>query len=103
MYKRIFSTPRFKMVVNVTGVLVFIWYLAEAINGIFGCRPVQGFWSRQANVWCEDFPKGEMRYAIINIGFDAIILAFPVRMILKLQLSRVQKIALIAIFLLGAL
>lgn len=103
MYKRIFSTPRFKLIVNILSAFIFVWYLGQAINGVFGCKPINHYWNKSVPGKCEDLSNSELQYAVWNMSFDVIILALPVRMILKLQLSNAQKIAFIAIFLIGGL
>ena len=103
MYKRVFPTYRFKKVVNVFSAIIFVWWLAEALVAVFDCWPINAYWNKRIEHKCQDIKTGQLQYAVFNIGFDVLILALPVRMVLKLHLSPTRKIAVVAVFLLGSL
>ncbi|EEQ34991.1 uncharacterized protein MCYG_07810 [Microsporum canis CBS 113480] len=69
---------------------------------IWQCSPVAAYWDRSIPHTClSSFPNW-LSYAIINITTDVILLILPVQQILRLQLTKRDKIALILVFLLGS-
>ena len=72
-------------------------------SSIFGCKPIQAFWTLKQPFHCLDqyavwFVNGGM-----NILTDLAIIMLPMPVISKLNLPRGQKHALIAIFAIGGL
>lgn len=123
-YKRIFRGGSFMRIVNTLLALVCVWTVttffvsaAVAPKGVFHAEPfklvifcykgVSSFWTGDINdpgvnaVY--DLSTLIMATAIVNVAFDAAILSVPIPPILKLQMSTKRKVALIGIFLLGAL
>ncbi|KAK2841616.1 hypothetical protein FQN49_006077, partial [Arthroderma sp. PD_2] len=69
---------------------------------IWQCSPVSAYWDRSIPHKClSSFPNW-LSYAIINITTDVILLILPIQQILRLQLTKRDKIALILVFLLGS-
>ena len=103
MYRRIFATKMFRDAVMILGTLTLMWYLGEALSGVFTCIPVQDYWEKPQNAKCIDLKSYDIGYAVVNIGLDVFILVLPIRMVWGLKTTIGQKIALTFAFLLGGL
>ncbi|KAI1383643.1 uncharacterized protein F4822DRAFT_440638 [Hypoxylon trugodes] len=100
LYYRIFVAHRFRVVIIVTAVLVFMWLLAMEIVLGLGCRPVQGWWDvvAAARALCVDKVAFTYSTNITNMVFDIWIFAMPIPIILGLQASTDKKIGLCFLF-----
>ena len=80
-----------------------IYALWTVFSSVFGCRPIQAFWTLKRPFKCLD------QYAVwfinggMNILTDFAIILLPMPVIRKLNLPRRQKQALIGIFATGGL
>ncbi|KAF4977817.1 hypothetical protein FZEAL_5724 [Fusarium zealandicum] len=72
---------------------------------VFCCQPVSYYWTRFAGTegTCIDVSQFFVILAIINLVTDVILLALPIPEILKLQMSRENKLAICGIVALGGL
>ncbi|KAL3954463.1 hypothetical protein ACCO45_010026 [Purpureocillium lilacinum] len=101
LYKRIFPSRRFHLVVHTMALLVAMWGITSTFISIFNCTPVSAFWTRKGS--CLDFKKFGIGYAIVNITTDFAVWLMPMPSVWSIQLPTSQKIALCLIFLLGLL
>ena len=102
-YRRIFSTPSFRRMSLMVGVVVVGWYLAVELVDIFICWPVERFWTPLLPGRCLDFNAFFLALGITETIIDTAILVLPIRMISTLRLPRRDRIVLSGIFLLGGL
>ena len=103
MYRRIFITEKFRLVVHIIIGLVTAWWFAETIAAVFLCVPVNGWWNKTIDAKCMSLRSFDLAFAIINITFDFFILLLPVNMVWRLQITSIQKVAVSMVFLLGGL
>ncbi|KAJ5369879.1 uncharacterized protein N7496_005971 [Penicillium cataractarum] len=101
-YYRIFAVNRFRKCVIGVGLFVFAYTIIVVFVNAFECR------SKPWRAWDPSFPEGcndlhatYFSTAGINILTDLIILVIPLPLLMKLNLHRRRKYALIAIFLSG--
>ena len=103
-YNRIFSIPKFRIVLYVLGATVAAWWIAMQFTVIFECTPIDFSWDqRGGHGHCINLDKFFLGQAIPNIVTDIVLLSIPLPMIWHLQLPRSQKMALSGVFLLGGL
>ncbi|KAA8642408.1 hypothetical protein EYZ11_009915 [Aspergillus tanneri] len=103
LYRRIFDTALFRLVVFWLVCVNIAWYLAMSLSGVFTCLPVKGYWITDLpGRKCMSLLNYDIGYAVVNIVLDVFILILPVHMIWRLTLTASQKIALTFIFLLGS-
>ncbi|KAJ5987213.1 hypothetical protein N7451_011578 [Penicillium sp. IBT 35674x] len=100
-YVRIFQIRPFRIAVYVVGSLVVVWAITVWFISIFSCRPVNGFWDKSVTSSCVSNKEFYVGNAVPNICTDVMILILPLRMVWALQTTRMQKVTLSAIFLLG--
>ena len=80
------------------------WGVAVVLVTIFQCKPVEAGWNKTIpGEQCFNLKHFLIGTNVPNIIADAAIIALPVPQVLNLQLSRMRKIGLVAIFLLAAL
>ena len=105
MYRRIFSVdPLFRLQSLFLGVFVLAFWLATTFTRIFFCRPIGYIWmGLDLEQHCLTYSRFWIAVGAIDIIVDIIILALPVRMVLKIQLTPKQKASITCLFLLGGL
>ena len=102
-YRRIFSTGQLRKWINVVGVFVLAWLLANNLVFAFQCTPVRKAWEIEIPGHCINPLRTIQVVQVFNVVLDAVILALPVSGVLRLQMSTSRKISVMAIFLLGGL
>ncbi|OAX84593.1 hypothetical protein ACJ72_01047 [Emergomyces africanus] len=102
LYLRIFYTQRsfrwacyFLVTFNIAAGIAYI------PPTIWQCSPVHAFWDRSVPHRCINNMGSWLSYALINILTDVIILVLPIQQVMRLQLRRNDKIAIIFVFALG--
>ena len=103
LYHRLFSVSAFRRVNYGVGIFCLIWFVAAFIGDMLYCIPIRQFWDHTAGGSCFNFPKYFLAMELIDLLLDVVIIALPLKTISSLQLSLRKKIALLGIFLLGAL
>lgn len=81
--------------------VVMMWSLGILLTLIFICVPVEGYWNRTLPARCLQDQDVQITNAIGNIITDVTLLALPIPIIWKLNLSLERKLALTGIFGLG--
>lgn len=102
-YVRIFQIRPFRIAVYAVGSLVVVWAITVWFISIFSCRPINGFWDTSVKSSCVSNKEFYVGNAVPNICTDVMILILPLRMVWGLQTTRMQKVTLSGIFLLGGL
>ena len=105
MYRRIFSVDSpFRLHSLLLGIAVVAFWFASTVATIFYCRPFGYSWmGLELEKHCFDYNAFWMATGIIEVVIDIVILALPVRMVLKIQLTRKKRALITFIFLLGSL
>ncbi|KAL4806078.1 hypothetical protein BDV18DRAFT_160146 [Aspergillus unguis] len=75
--------------------------IANVCTAAFQCRPVAKAWNTELEGACVNINVFYLANAALNILTDLLTYTLPVRVILKLQMPRKQKIALVFILCLG--
>ena len=109
-YYRLFSAgrPRFLISIWVMATITMCWYFTSTFIIIFQCFPINYMWDRAVE---GKVPGGQcipeealwIGSSVTSLLTDVAILCLPMPIIWRMKASRNQKIALSAIFLLGAL
>lgn len=71
------------------------------VSAFVNCVPVARFWDREIPGTCLSFEAVWFFNAAMNITTDLTLLIMPMPLISQLQLPRVQKFALMAVFAVG--
>ncbi|CAJ0554602.1 Ff.00g131150.m01.CDS01 [Fusarium sp. VM40] len=104
-YWRMFRVANIQIIISIWLVCSIIWIIARTLLTTFHCYPVHAFWDPNVEKYTcpiksSDFFIGTvLAHVIIDIG----ILILPVMQIQKLQLPRLQKVAIMLMFTFGTL
>lgn len=104
-YRSLFRGRTLLIIDNILIGVVIAWCLSNLLPSIFSCRPISGFWNfdMQPPPVCIDKKVLYVTGSTINIATDVAILCLPIRQVMRLQMHRQTKVALVAVFLLGGL
>ena len=104
-YYRLFKVnTRFIIALWVTATVTLCWYFTSTFVIIFQCFPVNYLWNRKIQGGqCIPQKALWIGSSVTSLLTDVAILCLPMPMIWNMRASRNQKIALSAVFLLGAL
>ena len=105
LYRRVFSVDvGFRRQTSVILIIVWAFWIAATLATILNCLPFEYNWISIGDpAHCFNYNFFWMITGAIEVFLDAVILAMPVPMVLRLQLTRKRKIVVLLIFLLGAL
>ncbi|KIW18948.1 hypothetical protein PV08_03237 [Exophiala spinifera] len=105
-YLKVFTQPYFQKTAYVVMGLCFSYFVSYMFVLGFECTPVSFFWEQWRDPSagkCIDINAGGWAAAGINIILDVAILAMPVPVILRLDISRQQKLQVLSMFGVGSL
>jgi hypothetical protein len=104
MYRRVFTISRgFNRALIIVGLIVLGWMISVTIAQIFTCAPIEGAWDPMKAKHCIDQKKFYYGNAISNVITDVMLLAMPLPIVWKLNMSIKKKINVTLVFILGGL
>lgn len=104
LYLRIFAVfTWFRLIGRALIGVVTAYMIAAFFASVFQCTPVEKAWDRSVPGTCISIEKNWYANAGFSIATDAIILLLPIMPILSLKLPAGEKVALLGVFVLGAL
>ncbi|KAL2836729.1 hypothetical protein BJY01DRAFT_221639 [Aspergillus pseudoustus] len=101
-YRRVFTIKPFQWVSFAINTLIAAWGAAIFLACALQCRPLNSYWDHSVPGTCFDSRKFIIVNQAFNVLMDFVILALPVPMIWNLQRAWQDKLALNAVFALGA-
>ncbi len=104
-YLRIFGVNRrFRLMCYGMIAFVVVWGVSVIFTTIFQCKPVRAGWDKTIpGEQCFNLEHFVIGTNVPNIIADAAVIALPVPLVWKLQLSRARKVGIVSVFLLAAL
>lgn len=101
-YRRIFNSTEWVRLAT-WGMLAMVasWGIAFIAAMLLVCIPIRKNWDTDVPGTCYEAVEMYKALCITNILTDLIIMALPVRVILSLQMRKVEKAVLISCFALG--
>ena len=103
LYRRLFPSKILKKALILVAIFVFSYSIAAVFTVVFQCYPIQANWDPAVSGRCIDFGSCVLAFGICNIVSDFTILALPLPVLWRLQVSRNQKWVLVGLFLSGGL
>lgn len=104
LYRRLAPQRWYKATVWTVGFIVVGSSVAIMFAAIFACTPVRAAWDLTiVDPKCIDRPGLYQATAILGAVTDILVLAVPIPIVVTLQVSLKQKIALIAAFCIGGM
>ncbi|KAL9118101.1 MAG: hypothetical protein Q9187_005355 [Circinaria calcarea] len=101
-YWRIFKVTHLKLPFYIMFGVVTAWFIAAELGAIFKCVPASSLWNPSVHGHCFDIRKFLIGTAVPNILTDIILLFMPLPFVWTLQITRAQRLAVTAVFLVGA-
>ncbi|KPM37680.1 hypothetical protein AK830_g8894 [Neonectria ditissima] len=105
LYWRIFSVSSIRVPIQVLIVLSIMWIILRTFMVIFRCVPVQAYWDKSIpNATC-NIKDTQLFFGTVLTHFlmDLAILVLPIIEVLKLRLKLAKKLAVIGLFIIGAI
>ncbi|KAF7554020.1 hypothetical protein G7Z17_g3227 [Cylindrodendrum hubeiense] len=103
-YLRLSPQRWFKMATWAAIVLISGYSVGIFFPLVFACRPIAMNWDITiTDGVCLSKPTLYIATAVANIASDLVLFILPIRMVIKLQIPRRQKIGLLGIFCIGSL
>ena len=102
-YMNIFATKAFRLRAYVMLALIIGWTLSFFFSNLFTCYPISPLVEAFYHNNCVNGTSMWYASCISDFITDFMILAMPVPMVLKLQLPLQQRLAILGMFMLGAL
>lgn len=106
LYRRLFVGRLFNRYSLALCTLIALWSLSFFFATAFQCGThIAYWWTSQATIkrFCVDTNALNLGFSISDVITDLMVLAIPLPIIWKLQMSTPQKLGLTSIFLLGLL
>ena len=104
LYVRIFGTLRyFRIAAYVLSTFTVLWAATVIIVLGLQCRPVELIWNKMVPGTCINQQNFFIGGSTPDVVIDFVILVLPLHAIWKLQKSLMERISLLAIFVLGSL
>ncbi|KAI1370590.1 hypothetical protein F4677DRAFT_465074 [Hypoxylon crocopeplum] len=102
LYWRIFNKTNIKLPISILAVTVLMWGIAVFLLTLLQCIPTRGFWNKTVEASCDvDSQKFLFAISIPNILIDVTLLTLPIPYVIRLNVSKSQKRAIVSMFLLG--
>ena len=102
-YRSIFTTRTFRMVVNIFGLIIFLWTVAFFFASLFQAWPISQNWVSTPNGKMVDEFRLYLVLACTELILDVAILTLPWFVIWKLQMKASRKWQVLGMFMLGSL
>ena len=84
------------------GIFTVAWGITGALVEILQCLPIESDWDPQIKGRCVNIGLFLVVMSSIIVVADVVILCLPIQQIWKLNMSRVRKVQLGGLFLLGS-
>ena len=103
LFLRLFSIDR-RTRYATYGVMVLVvgYLLCNFITQLAGCKPISKFWSPATPGYCYNAIKADLTFGSMNWISDLAIFALPWPVVLKMRLTRREKVGVVIVFMSGA-
>jgi len=103
-YLRLSPDPYFRIIVHGLSATIVLYSFVASFQWLYACRPMAKYWDPTIQHGsCINSVKVWIFNAVMNSFTDIVMIFLPIWMMWNVQIARRQKIAVICIFLLGAL
>lgn len=102
LYKRLSPVRWFNYAIYIVMGIIVTYSLALGFALVFPCKPIAKNWNPFMEGKCIDKAAIYLANAAINAATDVIMLLLPIPMIVKLHVSRFQKLGLFILFAFGS-
>ena len=104
LYRRIFPSRRFRIILYVIGAIVFLYSWIIVFAAIFQCKPIHAVWDPSVKgAKCFPFNTMVVVFAILNAVTDVTTMLIPLPLLWRLHMPSRQKLQLMIPFVAGGL
>ncbi|KAL9084334.1 MAG: hypothetical protein Q9159_005293 [Coniocarpon cinnabarinum] len=104
LYVRVFGQLRYmRWSAWCLSIFTIAWAIMVILVCSMQCLPIQGIWDKTIKAKCIDAPTFFIAGSVPDVVVDFMILVLPIAAVWRLQKTIVERISLMAIFLLGSL
>ncbi|KAI0841504.1 hypothetical protein F5Y06DRAFT_259662 [Hypoxylon sp. FL0890] len=103
MYKRIFMTPKFRIMVWILIGLSIAWTITFTFALMFSCSPISSHWDYELSFTCVNLVALFTTALATDVATDFLVLFLPIYKTWQLQMPSTRKVMIMCIFLLGGL
>lgn len=101
MLKRIFFTQSYAWIANLIMGLNVVWMLQTILTSLLICQPINVNWDPTVQGHCGNGRIAYALFSVFDIITDVAIVILPLRLLARLQMEKIYKIALIGVFAFG--
>ncbi|KAI1203455.1 hypothetical protein F5X97DRAFT_330143 [Nemania serpens] len=98
LYHRIYTTPTFRRWCYVVIALDVIYVVSFIPLFLTNCIPLSQYWDPKPTGWCRDTLIGDNATVAVNLVLDVLVLALPLPVLWRLQMSIRDKLTVTAMF-----
>ena len=105
LYLRLFKIDK-ELRMLCYGMMAFVvaWAIAVVFTLIFQCHPIAAAWNKTIpGAVCFNIPDYIIGSGVPNILADVVIIGIPIPLLWKLQISKIRRLGIIALFLVAAM
>ncbi|KAK1633934.1 hypothetical protein BDP81DRAFT_379221 [Colletotrichum phormii] len=101
-YSRVFTNRKFRLAVKFYMVFLFSHGFMFLLLTVFQCLPIQSIWNRSIQGHCLNMSAISYAGAACSIIEDIILIVIPIPELMKLQLGKKKRLALVCMFAIGS-
>ncbi|KAK9417290.1 putative Integral membrane protein [Seiridium unicorne] len=103
LYHRLFPGKTFRNALLVTAALITAWFIPTSVIGVLMYLPIESKWNFSVNGTCIDYGKAMVAMDVINVMIDFMVLAIPMPILWKVQMTTRRKTLLSGAFAAGGM
>jgi hypothetical protein len=89
---------KFRIIAHILSGLVVCFAIGSVLTSFLICRPLAGFWDREASARCGNIHLAMMAPGLVNLILEMFIIILPMPWLWRLQMSTDKKIGLTIMF-----
>ncbi|KAL5340231.1 hypothetical protein BJX70DRAFT_387454 [Aspergillus crustosus] len=104
LYLRLFPNKALRLTIYMTLGVTIAWTTASLFSQLFSCSPISHYWTRwdgEHEGRCTSHNALLLAHAVINIVLDVAVMAIPMPVLIKLQMSLEKRIGMCMMFAVG--
>ncbi|KAJ0303266.1 hypothetical protein COL5a_005963 [Colletotrichum fioriniae] len=102
-YSRVFTNQKFRLAVKFFMVFLFVHGFMFLLLMVFQCLPIESIWDRSIQGRCLNVSAISYGGAACSILEDIVLIVIPIPELMKLQLGKKKRTALVCMFAIGSL
>jgi hypothetical protein len=104
LYLRLFPNRPVRLAIWIWLAITTAWGIGSFFTQLFSCKPIKYYWTQwdgEHEGKCISHNSLLLAHAVINIVLDVVVIALPMPVLLKLQMSLEKRIGMCLMFAVG--